>query len=210
MSRYTGPVCRLCRREGLKLFLKGDRCYSDKCSFTRRDTPPGLRLYAFKKNRISNYGMRLREKQKLKRTYGMQEAQFKNLFVKAARMKGNKGENFLKLLELRLDNILYRLGFAPSRRTARQLITHRHVAINNEIVNIPSYRVKPGEMVQIAEDSRNLDIIHRALRIKGRTPDLAWLEVNKAKLEGKILNEPARNEIPVDINELFVVEYYSK
>lgn len=210
MARYTGPVCRQCRREGAKLFLKGDRCYTEKCSFARRETPPGARLYSFARRRSSEYGIRLREKQKLRRTYGMLEKQFRNLFKKANRMKGNTGENFLKLLESRFDNVVYRMGFAPSRRAARQLILHRHFLVNGGLVNIPSYQVMPGDVIQVKPDSNQLDIIHLALRKKGRVEDLSWFEVNKAKLEGKMLNIPSREDIPVDVNELFVVEYYSK
>ncbi len=210
MSRYTGPVCRLCRREGEQLFLKGERCHTDKCSFQRRDTPPGMRLYAFRRNRLSDYGVRLREKQKLRRIYGLQEKQFANTFDRANRLKGNTGYNFLKLLELRLDNIVYRLGFAPSRSTARQLVSHRHFIVNGTLTSIPSYQVKAGDVIQVKEESKNLDIIHQALRKKGKVENLPWLETNKAKLEGKILNIPTREEIPVNINELYVVEYYSK
>ncbi|MFP4459498.1 MAG: 30S ribosomal protein S4 [Candidatus Zixiibacteriota bacterium] len=210
MARYTGPVCRHCRREGKKLFLKGDRCYTDKCSFARRETPPGARLYSFSRRRMSEYGIRLREKQKLRRFYGMQEKQFRNTFKKANKMKGNTGENFLKLLETRLDNIVYRMGFAPSRRSARQLILHRHFHVNGKLVNVPSFVVKPGDIVSVKPGSNKLDIVHLALRKKGRVEDLSWFEVNKAKLEGKVLNIPARADIPVDINELYVVEYYSK
>jgi len=192
------------------LYLKGDRCYTEKCAFARRDTPPGLRLHAFRKGRLSDYGLRLREKQKLKRLYGMQEKQFKNTFKQANSMKGNTGENFLKLLEVRLDNIIYRLGFAPSRSAARQLVTHKHFLVNGKKVNIPSYQVQPGDTIQVKEESKNLDIIHHALRKKGRTAEYSWLEVNKAKLEGKLHSIPTRGEIPVDINELYVVEFYSK
>ena len=210
MARYIGPVCRLCRREGTKLFLKGDRCFSAKCAFSRRDSVPGLRLYSFRRGRTSDFGLRLREKQKLKRIYGMQERQFKNTFTEASRLKGNTGDNFLILLERRFDNIVYRLGFAPSRSSARQLITHRHFKINGKIVNIPSYSLKPGEKIEVNEVSKNLEIIHHALRKKGRIQELPWIEVNKAQLEGRILNFPTRSEIPVEVNELYVVEYYSK
>ena len=210
MSRYTGPVCRLCRREGRQLHLKGDRCYTDKCSFQRRDTVPGAKLHAFRRNRLSDYGVRLREKQKLRRIFGLQEKQFANTFVKANKLKGNTGYNFLKLLEFRLDNIVYRLGFAPSRSSARQLVSHRHFLINGKKSNIPSRQLKPGDVVAVKEESKNLDIIHTALRRKGRVQELAWIETNKAKLEGKVLNVPTREEIPININELYVVEYYSK
>ena len=159
---------------------------------------------------MSEYGIRLREKQKLRRYYGMQEKQFRNTFKKANRMKGNTGENFLKLLELRLDNMVFRMGFAPSRRAARQLVTHRHFFVNGKLVNIPSFTARPGDVISVKPDSKNLDMIHLALRKKGRLDDLSWMEVNKAKLEGKVLNIPTRSEIPVDINELYVVEYYSK
>jgi small subunit ribosomal protein S4 len=210
MSRYTGPVCRLCRREGAKLFLKGDRCFSEDCSFGKRESIPGFKVFSVRRGKVSDYGLRLREKQKLRRTYGLQEKQFRNTFMRATRMSGNTGENFLKLLELRLDNIVFRLGFAPSRNSARQLVSHKHFSVNGSPVNIPSYSLRAGDLVQVKEDSKNLDLIHHSLRRKGRVVELPWLEVNKAKLEGKLVNIPTRTEIPVEVNELYVVEYYSK
>lgn len=210
MARYTGPVCRLCRREGMKLFLKGDRCYSDRCSFNKRDTPPGLRLHAFRRFKMSDYGIRLREKQKLRRIYGLMERQFRKTFNDASRMKENTGVNLLQLLERRLDNVVFRLGFAPSRAAARQLITHGHFEVNGRKVDIPSFRLRPGDTVAVREKSKKLDIIHHALRQKGRVQELPYLEINKARLEGKLLSVPERESIPVDVNELFVVEFYSR
>lgn len=209
MARYVGPVCKMCRREAQKLFLKGMKCVSPKCPVEKRNFPPGQhgRSRMFKQ---SEYGLQLREKQKVRRMYGLLEAQFHNYYKKAVKQKGITGENLLKLLESRLDNIVYRLGFAPSRKAARQLVRHRHISVNAVTVDIPSYQVKPGDEVKIREKSRKLDLIHQSLRRvrEGRQP--AWLDLNKASLTGTLLEIPARDDIPVEVNESLIVELYSK
>ncbi len=210
MARYTGPACRLCRREGVKLFLKGERCHSETCAITKRGTePPGSYKQGRRVRRPSDYAIRLREKQKIRRIYGVLEKQFRRYFGRANRMKGVTGTNLLQLLELRLDNIVYRLGFAPSRRAARQLVKHRHFSIDDRITDIPSYQVSPGQIIQVREKSKDLEIIHNSLRNIGDNI-LPWLNLEKAKLQGKIINVPTREEIPIEAQEQFVVEYYSR
>ncbi len=209
MARYTGPVCRLCRREGAKLFLKGDRCYTDKCSLERKERLPGEHGEV-PRRRMSEYGLQLREKQKARRIYGIMEKQFRNYFEKAERKKGITGENLLRALECRLDNVVYRLGFAPSRRAARQLVRHGHFQVNGRKVNIPSYQVKPKDVVKVREKSRNLGVIHESLRAAERMGRVSWLRVDKAKLEGEVLDYPTRDQIPEAITEKLIVELYSK
>ncbi len=211
MGRYIGPVCRLCRRENEKLYLKGERCYTDKCAFVRRPTLPGQRgkFGQPARQKIKDYGIRLREKQKIKTYYGVLERQFRRYFKMAQKMPGRTGENLLQILERRLDNIVYRLGFAPSRRAARQLVRHGHFRVNGRKVDIPSYLLKPGDVVQVAEKSKKLDIIHEMLK-KRRVRELPWLQLDKAHLEGKLLAIPSRDEIPVKFNENLVVEFYSR
>jgi small subunit ribosomal protein S4 len=208
MARYTEANCKLCRREGEKLFLKGARCYGENCAFDRRAYSPGERGRSMRR-KGSEYALRLREKQKARRIYGILERQFRNYFQRAAREKGVTGENLLKMLECRLDNMVYRLGFAPSRKAARQLVLHRHFLVNNRRVNIPSYQLKPGDVVNVREKSRNLDMIHQALR-EGRIADLPYLRLDKARLEGEVLEFPKRIDIPVTIQEQLIVELYSK
>ena len=209
MARYTGPVCKLCRREGEKLFLKGTRCSSNKCSIDKRNYVPGQHG-PNQRIKLSEYGRQLREKQKAKRTYGVLERQFRNYYKKAAKMKGVTGENLLKLLESRLDNVVYRLGFAPSRNAARQLVLHRHFLVNGKLVNIPSYLVKPSEMIEVKDKSKKLNVIHESLKsIKTDNP-YPWLEVNKAKLQGTYNEAPTREQIPVNVSENLIVELYSK
>jgi small subunit ribosomal protein S4 len=208
MARYTEANCKLCRREGEKLFLKGARCYSEKCAFDRRAYSPGQRGRSMRR-KGSEYALRLREKQKARRIYGILERQFRNYFQRAVREKGITGENLLRLLECRLDNLVYRLGFAPSRKAARQLVSHRHFSVNNRNVNIPSYRLKPGDVIAVREKSRNLDLIHQALR-EGRSSDLSYLRLDKARLEGELLEVPKRVDIPVMVQEQLIVELYSK
>ena len=212
MGRYIGPVCRLCRREGQKLFLKGEKCYTDKCPYSKRPTLPGQRgkFGQPARTKLKDYGIRLREKQKLRTIYGVMERQFRKYFEMARRMPGLTGENLLQILERRLDNIVYRLGFAPSRRAARQLVRHGHFLVNGKKVDIPSYLLKPGDVVQVREKSRQLDIIHQMLKKRGRVKELPWLQVDKAHLEGRLLAIPSRKEIPVDVNESLVVEFYSR
>ncbi|MFQ6003184.1 MAG: 30S ribosomal protein S4 [Candidatus Zixiibacteriota bacterium] len=208
MARYREANCKLCRREGEKLFLKGARCYSEKCAFDRRAYSPGEHGRTMRR-KGSEYAVRLREKQKARRIYGILERQFRKYFQQASRKKGITGENLLRLLECRLDNLVYRLGFAPSRKAARQLVLHRHFLLNNRKVNIPSYQLKPGDVLAVREKSRNLDLIHQALR-EGRSADLPYLRLDKARLEGELLELPKRVDIPVLVQEQLIVELYSK
>ena len=206
MARYTGAVCRLCRREGQKLFLKGDRCYSGKCSLDLRKTVPGQ--HGQGRSKISDYGLQLREKQKAKRFYGLQETQFRNLFDKAARKSGITGENLLILLETRLDNVVFRLGFASSRKEARQLVNHGHFQVNGKKVNIPSYAVKPGDVIKVKEKSTNSPKFKEVKEMSITVP--SWVAVDVEKLEGKILSVPTRAEIDTPVAEHLIVELYSK
>ncbi|RMD95826.1 MAG: 30S ribosomal protein S4 [Calditrichaeota bacterium] len=209
MARYAGPVCKLCRREGQKLFLKGSKCTSPKCPIETRNFPPGQhgRNRMFKQ---SEYGLQLREKQKVRRMYGLLEKQFHNYYKNAVKQKGVTGENLLKLLERRLDNIVYRLGFAPSRAAARQMVRHRHFTVNGTIVDIPSYLLRPGDVVKVREKSRKLEMIHQSLRRIREGRQLPWLDLNKANLTGTLLEIPSRQDIPVEVNESLIVELYSK
>jgi small subunit ribosomal protein S4 len=193
----------------MKLFLKGSRCTSDKCAFERRGYAPGQHGQSGRR-KGSEYGFQLREKQKIRRIYGILERQFRNYFKTAAQQKGITGENLLVLLECRLDNLVYRLGFAPSRKSARQLILHRHFSVNDKIVDIPSYQVRPGQIIRVREKSRNLDIVHSSLKEVGKVFDYAWLRLDKAKMEGELLEKPKRLDIPVTVQEQMVVELYSK
>jgi len=209
MARYRDANCKLCRREGEKLFLKGSRCLTDKCAIERRPFAPGQHGQG-RRRKISPYGLQLREKQKIRRIYGVLEKQFRNYFKKADRKQGVTGEILLQLLETRLDNLVYRLGFAPSRKSARQLVRHRHVLVGGRIVDIPAYSVRPGEVIKIKEPSKNLDLIHAALKEVGRGDETPWLRLNKASLEGELLEVPKRSDIPLTVNEQLVVELYSK
>ncbi|OQX86170.1 MAG: 30S ribosomal protein S4 [Candidatus Latescibacteria bacterium 4484_7] len=209
MARYLGPKCKLCRREGTKLFLRGDRCYSDKCALEKRNYPPGEHGRS-RYSRRSNYRLQLREKQKLRRMYQLLERQFSNYFKRAERMKGITGENLLKLLESRLDNMVYRMGFAPSRATARQLILHNHFEVNGRKVNIPSYQLQPGDRVAPREKSRNLLVIEESLKSFGARTTVPYISVDINKKEGVYLEEPTRDLIPVPIEENLIVELYSK
>lgn len=209
MARYTGPSCRLCRREGMKLFLKGSRCLTDKCAIERRGYAPGQHGQTGRR-KGSEYGLQLREKQKIRRIYGILEKQFHGYFERAARQRGITGENLLVLLECRLDNVVYRLGFAPSRKAARQLVLHRHLTVNDKTVDIPSYQVRPGNIVRVREKSRNLDLIHAALKDAGKGFEIPWLRLDKAKMEGELLERPKRLDIPTTVQEQMVVELYSK
>ncbi len=208
MARYTGANCKLCRRERQKLFLKGVKCLTEKCPLERKNYAPGQHG-ASKRAKYSEYGLQLREKQKAKRIYGILEKQFRNYFEKALRIKGVTGENLIKLLERRLDNVVYRLGFAPSRKAARQLILHSHFTLNGKVVNIPSILVKPGDEIQVREQSKELEVIHNALK-KASDNMYPWLQIDKAKLTGKFLQIPERSEIPLKVNEQLIVELYSK
>jgi len=208
MARYTDSVCKLCRREKQKLFLKGQKCFTEKCPIEVRNYPPGQHGLS-RRAKVSEYGIQLREKQKIKRSYGLLETQFRNYFDKAIKQKGRTGENLVKLLERRLDNVVYRLGFASSRKQARQLITHRHIIVNNHLVDIPAYLLSGGDVVQIADKSKKLDVIHNSLkRVKDNT--YGWLTVDKASLSGTFVQIPERSDVPLNVNEQLVVELYSK
>ena len=209
MSRYTDANCRICRREGVKLFLKGDRCFSEKCAVDRRGFPPGQHS-SVGRRKPTEYGIRLREKQKTRKTYGLGERQFRSYFMKAARTKGNTGERLLQLLETRLDNVVYRLGFAPSRKAARQLVRHRHILVNDHLVNVPSYIVQSGEVIQVKENSRQLDCIHTSLSAASHRPAVSWLDVDKTTLTGRLLETPVRENIPTPVQEQLIIELYSK
>ncbi len=209
MARYTGPVCKLCRREGEKLFLKGSRCLSAKCAFEKRSYTPGQHGLT-RRSKLSEYGIQLREKQKVKRIYGVLESQFRNYYEKATSQKGITGENLLQVLESRLDNVIFRLGFAASRNAARQLILHRHFTVNGRPVNVPSYLLKPGDLVAVREKSRKLVVIHDAMRRLKDEAIMPWLRVDKAKMEGQFMEKPSRQDIPIQIQENLIVELYSK
>ena len=206
MARYTGATCRLCRREGMKLFLKGDRCYTDKCAFARRSYAPGQ--HGANKKKVSGYGVQLREKQKAKRIYGVLESQFRSYYEKAEKIKGITGENLLKLLELRLDNVAYRLGYGASRNEARQLVTHGHFLVNGKKVDIPSYKVSVNDVISICEKSRWSETFKTFAENPKTLPK--WLEGNVENFEGKVIAEPAREDIDVPVNETLIVELYSK
>jgi small subunit ribosomal protein S4 len=209
MAVYHDARCRLCRREGIKLFLKGDRCFSDKCAIERRGYAPGEHGKS-RRAKETNYGLQLREKQKARRIYGVLERQFRATFHKAERQKGVTGVALLQMLECRVDSVLYRLGLAPSRSAARQLVRHRHVEVNGKTMSIPSYVMKPGQSIGIREKSRNLPVVQAALeKQKGRgTPD--WLELDSEAYRGRVLQTPSRESIQVPVNEQLIVELYSK
>ena len=209
MARYSGPVCRLCRREGMKLFLKGERCYTDKCAIERRSYPPGQHGQGRGK-KATEYSIQLREKQKLKRIYGSLEKPFRRMFASAERGHGVTGENLLLLLERRLDNTVYRMGFATSRSEARQLVRHGHFLVNNRRVTIPSYMVSIGDEVQVREASRKITRIQEAVDLAQRRGVPEWLEVDKDTFLGKMRAYPARADITVPVNEQLIVELYSK
>lgn len=208
MARYTESVCRLCRRENLKLFLKGERCYTDKCAIERRNYPPGEHGQA--RPKFSEYSIQLREKQKVKRIYGLLENQFRRTFAAAARTKGITGEALLVLLERRLDNVAYRLGFATSRAEARSLVRHGHVLVNGRKINIPSYAVRVGDMVSVKERSRQMGRVLTAMEAAQRRGIPEWADVDREAFTGRIKLLPARSDITMPINEKLIVELYSK
>lgn len=208
MARYTGPSCRLCRRENLKLFLKGERCYTDKCAFERRQYPPGQ--HGQGRTKFSSYGEQLREKQKVKRVYGLLEKQFRLTFNRAARKRGVTGDNLIAILESRFDNMVYRLGFAASRNDARQLIRHGHFTVNGIKVNIPSSILKPGDVVQPREKSTKIEKIKESVETAKQRGVPAWLEIDAEKFEGKVVALPKRDEITMPMNEQLIVELYSR
>lgn len=206
MARYTGPSCKLCRREGVKLYLKGDRCYTDKCAIARRAYAPGQHGQGRKK--VTNYGLQLREKQKAKRIYGLLETQFRKTYAEAERQKGITGENLLRLLELRIDNIVYRLGFASSRPEARQLVRHGHFTVNGKKVNIPSYQVKVNDVIAVKEKSMQDEKFKALADVATNVPK--YLTVDKDKMEGQVVALPQREDIDIPVNETLIVELYSK
>ena len=208
MARYTGPSCRLCRREGKKLFLKGDRCYSEKCAMARRPFAPGQ--HGQGRAKTKEYGLMLREKQMTKRFYGLAESQFRKYFEMATKRKGMTGENLLAILESRLDNVVYRLGFAMSRAEARQLVRHGHFTVNGKKVNIPSYLVSVGETVELKESSRSLDKFKGSLEANGSRVIPKWLDMDKTHNVAKVVAVPAREDIDLPIEEHLIVELYSK
>jgi small subunit ribosomal protein S4 len=218
MSRYVGPVCRLCRRETaasktgekIKLFLKGDRCLSKKCAVERRGTAPGQKTAGKTRTKISEYGRQLREKQKMRRYYGVHEAQFENYFNEAARVPGQTGRTFLQLLERRLDNVVYRLNLATSRAQARQLVTHRHFRVNGKIVNVPSYIVKAGDAITIGERSRKLPVFESNFEVAASRRPPEWLEWNDEEKSARMLQVPAREQIDTPVDEQLIVEFYSR
>ena len=206
MSRYTGPVCKICRREGMKLFEKGEKCYTEKCGVEKRNYPPGVHVETRRK--VTEYGIRLREKQKVKRMYGLSENQFKRWFAMAEKAKGVTGTNLLVFLERRLDNMVYRLGLAVSRKEARQLVSHTHVTVNGKTVDIPSYLVKEGD--EIAIRHKNLPSVKDALESVVRRGLPSWLELEKEAMKGKVKLLPTREDISIPIKEQLIVEYYSR
>lgn len=209
MARYIGPVCKLCRREGMKLFLKGERCYTDKCSVTRRPYPPGQ--HGQGRVKLTEFAVRLREKQKMRRIYGVLERQFREYYHDATRRKGRTGEQMLALIESRLDNVTHRLGFASSRNEARQLVKHGHVLVNGKRVDIPSYALKPGDKVQVRPKSTEIKFIAASLAQVDRRPQLSWLELDKNTFTGTFKGVPVREELnEPPIREQLIVEYYSR
>ena len=208
MARYTGAVCRLCRREGQKLFLKGDRCYSDKCAIARREYAPGQHGQGRKK--ISEYGLQLREKQKAKFIYGVLEKPFRNYYEKADRQKGMTGENLMTMLESRLDNVVFRMCFARTRREARQIVDHKHVLVNGKQVNIPSYLCKAGDVIEIREKSKSLQRYKDIIEVTGGRLTPEWVDVDVENFKGTIKALPTREQIDVPVNEMLIVELYSK
>jgi len=209
MARYTDARCRQCRREGVRLFLKGDRCYTPKCAVERRAYPPGQHGQG-RRRKMSDYGLQLREKQKLRKIYGVLERQFRGYFERAERRPGVTGESLLQLLELRLDNVVYRLGFAGSRSQARQLVSHAHFRVNGRMVNVASYATKPGDVIEVRGSSRQLEPIQVSLSAVGSRRMPEWLELELENLRGRILSLPRREDIDVEAQEQLVVEYYSR
>ncbi|MFP4343508.1 MAG: 30S ribosomal protein S4 [Anaerolineales bacterium] len=213
MARYVGPACKLCRREGMKLFLKGEKCYTDKCPFEKRSYPPGQhgREASFRRRRASNYSIQLREKQKARRIYGILERQFRRYFHEAERLAGLTGENLLRLLESRLDNVVYRLGLADSRSQARQLVQHGHITVNGRKTNIPSFSVRPGDAVAVRPESRRLKYFKERKELLGKRTVPSWLDFyDEEHLAGRMLSLPERQEIEVPVQEQLIVEFYSR
>jgi small subunit ribosomal protein S4 len=208
MARYTDAVCRICRREGLKLFLKGSRCYSRKCAFERRSTPPGMNT--MRRRKVSEFGLQLREKQKVRKSYSVLERQFRNYFQKASAAKGKTGQELLRMLEMRLDNVVYRMGFASSRAQARQLVTHGHFAVNGRPTNVASFGTKVGDRIEVRESRRGREYFKTAPETMRAAQVPEWLSSDPSTLSGTVLAEPAREQMPLEFNEQLVVEYYSR
>jgi small subunit ribosomal protein S4 len=208
LARYTGPQCKLCRRETEKLFLKGDRCYTEKCAVERRQYPPGQ--HGQRRGKLSDYGIQLREKQKVRNSYGVLEKQFRKYFHRANRKKGVTGEVLLQFLETRMDNVVYRMGFAPNRNSARQLVKHRHFLVNGKDVNIPSYNVEVGDVVEVKESSRDIDIVKESISRSEQRGTPSWLDMDLQNFKGKVAQIPAREEIQLVAQEQLIVELYSK
>ena len=208
MSRYTGPVCRLCRAEGTKLFLKGDRCYTEKCGLTKRNSRPGQ--HGTRRGKMSEYGLRLREKQKLRRFYGLNETQFSTIYEKASNLPGQTGHNFLQLLERRIDNVVYRLGSGVSRSQARQLVCHGHFTVNGRKLDIPSALLKPGDVLAVAEGSKEVVLLKENSEAAAVRSIPAWLSFNPESMTGNVLTVPIREQIEVPVNEQLVVEFYAR
>jgi len=208
MAVYAGPRCRLCRREGVKLYLKGEKCYTKKCPIEKRAYAPGQ--HGQQQKKLSDYGVQLREKQKMRRVYGVLERQFRKYFDRAIRQKGVTGELLLQLLETRLDNVVYRLGFASSRREARLLVNHRHFTVNGRVVDIPSFQVQPGDVIAVRPEDRQIPVIVSSVQAAAGRRVPAWLELNMEAFEGRILHLPVRDEIDTDVQEQLIVEFYSR
>ena len=208
MARYNASVCRLCRREGAKLYLKGSRCYTKKCSFERRPSPPGQ--HAVRRRKVGEYGLQLREKQKVRRVYGILERQFRNYYRTASTHSGVTGEALLRTLELRLDNVVFRMGFATSRAQARQLVGHGHFAVNGRPTNIPSFQLKPGDKIEVREGRRSREPFKLAKETLKNHQAPEWLSIDAATLAGTVADFPRRDQMPLDLNEQLVVEYYSR
>jgi small subunit ribosomal protein S4 len=208
MARYTESVCRICRREGAKLFLKGSRCYTKKCAFERRPTPPGQ--HGVRRRKVGEYGLQLREKQKVRKTYGVLERQFRNYFLAASKHSGVTGEYLLRTLELRFDNVVYRAGFAPSRAAARQLVNHGHFAVNGRPTDVPSFQLKPGDKIEVREARRAREPFKVAKETLRNHQGPEWLTIDPATLSATIVTPPSRDQMPLDLNEQLVVEYYSR
>ena len=210
MATYHGPRCKQCRSHGMKLFIKGQRCYTDKCAFERRSYGPGQHGNTRRRRKTTEYGIQLKEKQKAKRTYGVLERQFKNYYKEAERQAGVTGENLMRLLERRLDNIMYRLGFAASRSGARQLVRHGHVQVNGRKVDIPSYLIKAGDVVEVKEKSRRIPEVRMSVDAKAGVGTVEWLELDPKKFTGRVLEMPSRAQIPSPVNEQLIVNFYSR
>lgn len=208
MAKYNGPQCKLCRREGTKLFLKGDRCYSNKCAVVRRQSAGAPGQHGQTRKKLSNFGLQLREKQKAKRIYGMLEKQFRLTYVSADKKMGVTGENLISFLEMRLDNVVFKLGFASSRREARQLVSHGHFCVNGRKVDIPSYRVKINDFVEIREKSRSTDKFKSLMENNSSIP--SWLSIDGEGFRGRVVSTPSKDDLNVQFNETLIVEYYSK